>query len=54
MNVLGVLRIARDSAKVEDQVQLLAGTLNDVALEPDGKAAACKAALSGFDSRRCL
>jgi hypothetical protein len=40
MNVLGVLRIARDSAKVEDQVRLLARTLNGVALEPDGKAAA--------------
>ena len=53
-NVLGVLRIARDSAKVEDQVRLLARTLNDVALEPDGKAAACKAALSGFDSHRRL
>ncbi len=40
-NVLGVLRIARDPAKVEDQVRLLARTLNIVALEPDGKAAAC-------------
>ena len=45
---------ARDPAKVEDQVRLLARTLNDVALEPDGKAAACKAALSGFDSHRRL
>ena len=53
-HVLGVLRIARDPAKVEDQVRLLARTLNDVALEPDGKAAACKAALSGFDSHRRL
>ena len=40
-----MLRIARDPAKVEDQVRLLARTLNDLALEPDGKAAACKAAL---------
>ncbi len=38
-----MLRIARDPAKVEDQVRLLARTLIDVALEPDGKAAACKA-----------
>ena len=45
---------ARDPAKVEDQVRLLARTLNDLALEPDGKAAACKAALSGFDSHRRL
>ena len=52
--VLGVLRIARDPAKVEDQVRLLARTLNDVVLEPDGKAAACKAVPSGFDSHRCL
>ena len=43
MNVLGVLRIARDPAKVEDQVRLLARTLNDLALEPDGTATACKA-----------
>ena len=53
-HVLGVLRIARDPAKVEDQVRLLARTLNDLALEPDGKAAACKAVPSGFDSHRCL
>ena len=53
-HVLGVLRIARDPAKVEDQVRLLARTLTDVALEPDGKVAACKAALSGFDSHRRL
>ncbi len=45
---------ARDRAKVEDQAQLLARTLNDVALEPDGKATACKAVLSGFDSHRRL
>ena len=44
-HVLGVLRIARDPAKVEDQVRLLARTLNDVALEPDGKATACKAVM---------
>ena len=43
---------ARDPAKVEDQVRLLARTLDDLALEPDGKAAACKAASSGFDSHR--
>jgi hypothetical protein len=43
---------ARDSAKVEGQVRLLAGALvEDVTLEPDGQAAACKAASSGFDSR---
>ena len=53
-NVLGVLRIARDPAKVEDQVRLLARTLNNVALEPDGTAAACKATSSGFDSHRRL
>ena len=52
--VLGVWGIARDPAKVEDQVRLLARTLNDVALEPDGKAAACKAAFRGFDSHRRL
>ncbi len=45
---------ARDPAKVEDQVRLLARTLNDLALEPDGTAAACKAASSGFDSHRRL
>ena len=44
--VLGVLRIARDPAKVEDQVRLLARTLNDMALEPDGKATACKAVMN--------
>ena len=54
MNVLGVLRIARDPAKVEAQVRFLARTLDDLALEPDGKAAACKAALRGFDSHRRL
>ena len=43
---------ARDRAKVVDQVRLLARTLENVALEPDGKAAACKAASSGFDSHR--
>ena len=45
---------ARDPAKVEDQVQLLARTLDNVALEPDGTAAACKAASNGFDSHRRL
>ena len=46
---------ARDSAKVEDQVRFLAGALVDVlTLEPDGRAAACKAVSSGFDSRRRL
>ena len=46
---------ARDSAKVEDQVRLLARALDDVmTLEPDGQAAACKAVSSGFDSRRRL
>src|SRR5262245_4270677 len=46
---------ARDSAKVEDQVRLLAGALADLTtLEPDGQAAACKAVPSGFDSRRRL
>ena len=53
-HVLGVLRIARDPAKVEDQVRLLARTLKDLALEPDGKAAACKAVPSGFDSHQSL
>ena len=43
MNVLGVLRIARDSAKVEGWVRLPAGTLDNMALEPDGTATACKA-----------
>ena len=43
---------ARDPAKVEDQVQFLARTL--LTLEPDGKATACKAVRSGFDSRRRL
>ena len=38
--VLGVCRIARDSAKVEDQVRLLARTLNKT-LEPDGPATGC-------------
>ena len=33
---------AREPAKLEDQVRLLAGTL--LTLEPDGAAAACKAA----------
>ena len=42
---------ARDFAKVEDQVRLLAGTST---LEPDGTATACKAVSSGFDSRRRL
>src|SRR5208282_1170908 len=57
-NVLGVLRIARDPAKVATtlrvvpEVRLLARTLKDLALEPDGSAAACKAALRGFDSHR--
>ena len=50
--VLGVWRIARDSAKVEDQVRFLARTLEHSALEPDGKATACKAVSSGFDSHR--
>jgi hypothetical protein len=46
---------ARDSAKVEDQVRLLARALVDfMTLEPDGQAAACKAVPSGFDSRRRL
>ena len=45
---------ARDPAKVEDQVRLLARTLDDLALEPDGEVAACKAASSGFDSHRRL
>ena len=53
-HVLGVLRIARDPAKVEDQVRLLARTLMESALEPDGTAAACKAVSSGFDSYRRL
>ena len=53
-NVLGVCRIARNLAKVEDQVQFLARTLKQLTLEPDGTAAACKAASSGFDSRRRL
>ena len=44
---------ARDSAKVEDQVRFLARTLFKT-LEPDGQAAACKAASSGFDSHRRL
>jgi len=64
--VLGVLRIARDPAKVEDQVRLLARTLDNLALEPDGTAAASgtdrvpacgwrwSAASSGFDSHRRL
>src|SRR5262245_45937225 len=63
---------ARDPAKVEDQVRLLARTLSRVVAdhrvapirnqkskikilltpEPDGEAAACKAARSGFDSHR--
>ena len=46
--------LARDPAKVEDQVRFLARTLENVALEPNGKAAACKAASSGFDSHRRL
>ena len=46
------MRIARDPAKVEDQVRFLARTLDDKALEPDGTAAACKAVSSGFDSHR--
>jgi hypothetical protein len=45
---------ARDPAKVVDQVQFLARTLNNVALEPDGTATACKAVWSGFDSHRRL
>ena len=45
---------ARDRAKVEDQVRLLARTLDDVALEPDGTATACKAVWSGFNSHRRL
>ena len=45
---------ARDPAKVEDQVRRLARTLMELALEPDGTAAACKAVFSGFDSHRCL
>jgi hypothetical protein len=45
MDVLGVLRIARDSAKVEDQVQFPARTLINMAPEPDGTATACKAVL---------
>ena len=54
-NVLGVWRsLARDPAQVEDQVRLLAKTLDNLALEPDGTAAACKAASSGFDSHRRL
>ena len=44
-HVLGVLRIARDPAKVEDQVRLLARTLTTAALEPDGTATACKAVM---------
>jgi hypothetical protein len=54
--VLGVWWIARDPAKVEDQVRILMRTLSAtcVTSEPDGKAAACKAALSGFDSHRRL
>jgi hypothetical protein len=49
-----VWRIARDSAKVEGQVRLLARTLELVTLEPDGTATACKAVSSGFDSHRRL
>ena len=45
---------ARDPAKVEDQARLLARTLENVALEPDGTATACKAVWSGFDSHRRL
>ena len=46
---------ARDSAKVADQVRLLARAFFQLmTLEPDGKAAACKAASSGFDSHRRL
>ena len=40
IHVLGVCRIARDSAKVEDQVRFLARTL-DKTLEPDGTATGC-------------
>src|SRR5579872_4560327 len=39
---------AHDSAKVGDQVQLLARAL-EMTPAPDGRAAACKAASSGFD-----
>ena len=49
----GCAGFARDPAKVEDQVRFLARTLN-LTLEPDGEAAACKAARSGFDSHRRL
>ena len=41
--VLGVCRIAHDPAKVEDQVQFLARTLETRTLKPDGMATACKA-----------
>ena len=33
--------LARDPAKVEDQARLLARTLNDARLEPDGTATGC-------------
>ena len=36
---------ARDPAKVEDQVRLLARTLTTTALEPAGTATACKAVM---------
>jgi hypothetical protein len=40
-HVLGVCRIARDSAKVEDQVRFLARILKSLTLEPDGTATGC-------------
>jgi hypothetical protein len=48
----GVVELARDPAKVEAQVRFLARTFGKTALEPDGKATACKVVLSGFDSHR--
>ena len=49
-----VVDLARDSAKVEAWVRFPARALKQLTLEPDGTAAACKAAFSGFDSHRRL
>lgn len=45
---------AREFAKLVDQVRSLARTLTPLALEPDGTAAAGKAARIGFYSHRHL
>ena len=51
---LQVYRIARQTTNLQDGVRFLGRALENVALEPDGTAAACKAVLSGFDSHRHL